>query len=226
MSVGPRTTVLLVAALLGTLLVAGAALAATRLGASPAAPHAGGERTVAAGRTPTPLVLAARPARRAGSVPVPERPDSARLPSGRVVPVRAVSTRPDAMLDVPGDIEVAGWWRGGSRLGDPFGSTLIAAHVDSTTQGLGPYAELLSVRPGQRVTVTSRHLEQDFVIRSRQLVRQGSLAHDRWIYAPTGRRRLTLVTCAPPYVRSRGGYQNLAVVTAVPLSDPAPRSPR
>ncbi len=32
------------------------------------------------------------------------------------------------------------------RLGDPFGSTLVAAHIDSKTQGLGPYAELLSVR--------------------------------------------------------------------------------
>ena len=37
-----------------------------------------------------------------------------------------------------------------------------------------------------------------------------------------GERRLTLVTCAPPYVASRGGYQNLAVVTAVPVS-PAER---
>ena len=36
----------------------------------------------------------------------------------------------------------------------------------------------------------------------------------------SGAARLTLVTCAPPYDASRGGYQNLAVVTAVPLGPP------
>ena len=33
-------------------------------------------------------------------------------------------------------------------------------------------------------------------------------------------RRVTLVTCAPPYDRARGGYQNLAVVTATPVQGP------
>ena len=71
---------------------------------------------------------------------------SVRLPSGTSVDVDAVSTTSDGLLDVPDDIRTAGWWRGGSRIGDPFGSTLIAAHIDSRTQGLGPYAELLRVR--------------------------------------------------------------------------------
>lgn len=31
--------------------------------------------------------------------------------------------------------------------------------------------------------------------------------------------RLVLVTCAGPFVPARGGYQNLAVVTARPISD-------
>ncbi len=74
-------------------------------------------------------------------------PGPLRLPSGRVVPVAAVSTTPAGVLDVPRDVRRAGWWRGGSRLGDPQGSTLVAAHVDSTTQGLGPFSELLGVGP-------------------------------------------------------------------------------
>ncbi len=158
-----------------------------------------------------------QPARRAGSVP-PERPVAARLPSGRVVPIRAVSTRRDGTLDVPDDITTAGWWRGGSRVGDPFGSLLVAAHIDSRTQGLGPYAELLDVRAGDRVRMTSRHLVQEFTVRSLRLVPQGSLRRSAWIYSPSGPPRLTLVTCAPPYDASRGGYQNLAVVTGVPTS--------
>ncbi len=159
-------------------------------------------------------------ARPAASVVEPEVPVSARLPSGAVVPVRGVSTRTDGVLDVPHDIRTAGWWQGGARIGDPFGSTLIAAHVDSTTQGLGPYVELLSSHPGQRVVVRSRTLRQTFVVRSLRLVPQGSLVKQSDIYAASGPRRLTLVTCAPPYVKARGGYQNLAVVVADPVGPP------
>lgn len=163
---------------------------------------------------------AVAPARRADSVLRAEPPGAATLPSGRRVRVAAVGTTGAGLLAVPDDIDVAGWWRGGSRLGDPFGSILVAAHVDSRTQGLGPFAELLTADRGARVHLTSAGLRQAFEIRSRRLVPQGSLADDAWIFAATGAARLTLVTCAPPYDASRGGYQNLAVVTAVPLGPP------
>ena len=119
---------------------------------------------------------------------------------------------------MPADIDEAGWWRGGARLGDPFGSILVAAHVDSRSEGLGPFAELLTVGRGDRVVLESAGLRQAFVVRSRRLVPQGSLVDDSWIFAASGGVRLTLVTCAPPYDASRGGYQNLAVVTAVPVA--------
>ena len=161
---------------------------------------------------------------RAASAVQPERPEMARLPSGALIPIRAVSTLADGRLDVPDDIRTAGWWRGGSRLGDPFGSTLLAAHIDSTAQGLGPYVELLSVRPEQRIVVTSATLEQSFEVRSLRLLPQGSLDGERWLFSPRGERRLTLVTCAPPYDASRGGYQNLAVVTATAVANPTART--
>jgi hypothetical protein len=158
------------------------------------------------------------PARRASLVA--QAPRTATLPSGRTVPIRAVGTTRTGLLDVPADIEVAGWWRGGSRLGDPFGSILVAAHVDSRTQGLGPFAELLTVDRGARIRLDSDDLRQTFVVRSRRLVPQGSLVDDSWIFAVSGDGRLTLVTCAPPYDAARGGYQNLAVVTALPVGPP------
>ena len=80
--------------------------------------------------------LEARPAERAGP-PDAERPVSVRLPSGTLVPVRPAGTRGRGLLDVPDDVTEAGWWRTGARLGDPFGSTLIAGHVDAVDQGLG-----------------------------------------------------------------------------------------
>lgn len=160
------------------------------------------------------------PARRAESVVSPQPPRVAVLPSGRRVPVDGAGTTGAGLLDVPADVDTAGWWRGGSRIGDPFGSVLVAAHVDSRTQGLGPFAELLTLEPGARVTLESSRLRQTFRIDARRLVPQGSLADDSWIFDASGALRLTLVTCAPPYVPDRGGYQNLAVVTAVPLGPP------
>jgi hypothetical protein len=156
------------------------------------------------------------PARRATSVAQAQPPRSLMLPSSRTVAIRAVGTTEAGLLDVPADVAVAGWWEGGARLGDPFGSVLVAAHVDSRTQGLGPFAELLEVEPGERLVLESAGLRQAYGVRSRRLVPQGSLVDDSWLFDASGAARLTLVTCAPPYIASRGGYQNLAVVTAVP----------
>ena len=150
----------------------------------------------------------------------PQPPRTATLPSGRTVVVETVGTTPAGLLDVPDDVEVAGWWRGGARLGDPFGSILVAAHVDSRTQGLGPFAELLTAPTGARLRLRSAGLRQTYEIRSRRLVEQGLLSDDSWIFDAAGDARLTLVTCAPPYDPDRGGYQNLAVVTASPLGSP------
>ena len=127
---------------------------------------------------------------------------------------------PDGRLAVPEDVRTAGWWRGGSRVGDPFGAVLVAGHVDSRTQGLGPYAELLTVRRGQEVVVGTATLRQRYRIRSLRLVPQGPLAARPSLHSPRGPRRLVLVTCAPPYDAARGGYQHLAVVTAYPGRPP------
>ena len=69
----------------------------------------------------------------------------------------------------------------------------------------------------------SATLRQVFRVRSLRLVPQRSLAGRSWIFGAGGARRLTLVTCAPPYDVARGGYQPLAVVTAVPVGGPTRR---
>jgi hypothetical protein len=160
----------------------------------------------------------ATPARRSGRVA--EAPEQVRLPSGTTVEVLAVGTRPDGVLDVPDDIRKAGWWRGGSRLADPFGPTVIAAHIDSQTQGLGPYVELLRVRRGDEIVVRSAHLVERFRVSSLRLVPRSSLAGVTDLFSPEGSRRLVMVTCAGPFDESRGGYQNLAIVTALPADAP------
>jgi hypothetical protein len=207
---------------------AGAAWGLNRLSADPA-PDDALDVTGRSSATPPPASPSAAsaspspatPARRAGVVA--EAPTQVRLPSGTDVAVKAVSTTGDGLLDVPDDIRTAGWWRGGSRLGDPFGSMLIAAHIDSRTQGLGPYVQLLRVERGARIVVRSQHLVQRFAVTSLRLVPRASLADATDLFAPSGPRRLTMVTCAGPYLADRGGYQNLAVVTARPVTGPQRR---
>src|SRR5690349_6259807 len=83
-----------------------------------------------------PTSLEARSAQRAGP-PDAEPPRLVVLPSGRRVALRPARTLRHGLLGVPDDVRRAGWWRGSARLGAPFGSTLVAGHVDGTDQGLG-----------------------------------------------------------------------------------------
>ncbi|HSU02951.1 MAG TPA: class F sortase [Nocardioides sp.] len=169
--------------------------------------------------------VAAVPGVRSGAV-TPEGPRSVRLPSGRTVAVRPVGTTADGTLDVPADVDAAGWWREGSRIGDPFGSALVAAHVDSRTEGLGPFAELLGVRPGQLVVLTSEHLTQDYAVSELRLIDKDRLSDHAWVHSARGPHRLTLVTCAGPFDPDNGGYQRLAVVTATAVGAPLPGEAR
>jgi hypothetical protein len=207
------------AALVTGVVVVGGTLALTGSPGEQARDTPPGLSSPRSGGTPESVTtLEAQPARRVGSVR-PERPTVSRLPNGTRVAIRAAGNDAGGSLAVPKDIRIAGWWRGGSRLGDPFGVTLLAAHVDSVRQGLGPYASLLSVRYGQRITVASPHLAQTFGVVSLRLVRRSTLARHHELFSARGARRLVLVTCAPPYDKRRGGYQNLAVVTSVPITD-------
>ncbi len=205
----------LVAAAAAAVLLSGCAAGPTVGAAAPASPDASGPDASSAAAPAPPAAVA----RRTGAV-VPQDPSSLVLPDGTEVPVRGVSTTRNGVLDVPPDVDHAGWWRGGSRIGDPFGASLVAAHVDSREQGLGPFASLLSVAPGSRVRLRSSGLVQDFEVRSLRIRPRGTIGERSWLHSPAGSRRLVLVTCAPPYDVSRGGYQSLAVVVAVPVDGP------
>ena len=85
--------------------------------------------------SPTTPVATAREARPAAGDTrfVPERID---LPGGvysAVVPVATVGNE----LVVPEDPTKVGWWDGSSYVGDPYGSTVIAGHVDVFDRGIG-----------------------------------------------------------------------------------------
>ena len=62
-------------------------------------------------------------------------------------------------------------------------------------------------------------LGRTFEVRTRRLKPLGTIAPSSWPHSAQGPARLTLVTCAGPYEPDHGGYQNLAVVVAVPIGE-------
>lgn len=152
-----------------------------------------------------------------------QRPSSLVLPSGTVMQVRPVSTSPDRELAIPRDTNQAGWWDGSSKLGEPYGSTVMAGHVDSFEQGLGKFAELLEARPGEIFTVTAAGLSQRFQVTRAELVSKATLSAESELFDVQGDRRLVLITCGGSYDAERGGYQDNMVVIAEPQSEPAER---
>ena len=125
--------------------------------------------------TSTPIA----PARRAGSVVAAQAPRSATLPSGRTVPVSAVGTTSAGLLDVPDDIDVAGWWQGwgaawatpSARSSSPLTST-PGRRVSARSPSSSPLP-----RRAHPVAV-SAGLQQTYEVQSRRLVSQGDLADD------------------------------------------------
>jgi Sortase domain len=174
---------------------------------------AGGPADTGGNEAPAPPASAARPA---DSQVRTERPLAVTLPSGRVLPVDPADTLHNGTLAVPRDIRRAGWWTGSSRLGDPFGSVVLAAHVDSFTQGVGPAAELLEARSGDRVRLAARHTVQWYRVSSVRMVPRADLRHETVAFSAAGDRRLVLITCGGAYDASRGGYADNVVVVARP----------
>jgi hypothetical protein len=150
------------------------------------------------------------------------RPVALTLPSGTTMAIDESATGRDGALQIPADVKRAGWWDGSSRLGDPFGSIVVAAHVDSFTQGLGRIVELLGMNEGDVVEVRSRHLEQRFVVVSARLVPKAAVTARSSIYAPTGDSRLVLITCGGAYDPDTGYAENMVVV-AEPAAPPSAR---
>jgi hypothetical protein len=136
-----------------------------------------------------------------------------------LVQIQPVGTTSHGLLDVPADAETAGWWEGGSRLGDPLGTMLLAARLDSRAEGLGPFASLLTARPGERIRVWGGGLGQTYEVRARRLRPRGPVTPTSWLHSLQGPPRLTLVTCAGPYDPDNGGHQNLAVIEACPVGE-------
>ena len=166
--------------------------------------------------SPTTPVATAREARPAAGDTrfVPERID---LPGGAytaVVPVATVGKE----LVVPEDPTKVGWWDGSSYVGDPYGSTVIAGHVDAFDRGIGFFFRLWNIKVGERVVLSAGDVRQAYKITTVRQVPRTDLVDDAQVFDIGGPPRLVLITCAGEFRPDRGGYSRNLIVVARPVS--------
>ena len=54
---------------------------------------------------------------------------------------------------MPQNVRHLGWWDGGAYAGDPFGSTVIAGHVDSRTRASASSPGCSAPSVGEKITL-------------------------------------------------------------------------
>jgi LPXTG-site transpeptidase (sortase) family protein len=143
-------------------------------------------------------------------------PTEVDLPGGSHAPVLPASTV-GGQLVVPERVQRVGWWDGGAEAGDPFGSVVLAGHVDSATDGIGYFVRLLKVKAGEVVVLRGDGHSASYKVNSVVSVPKNALATESGAFDQTGDHRLVLITCTGAYDRARGGYEQNLVVSAEPM---------
>lgn len=146
-------------------------------------------------------------------------PVRVQIPSSGVdVPVQPVGIEPDGLLELPEDITVAGWYKYGSDPLSNAGSTLIAAHLDSLPQGIGPFVALKSLTPGTEVLVSTADGGQSrYQVSSVQNIGKTQLPLGE-LFDRAGSPRVVLVTCGGPWSDEIGNYTENVIVIADPVA--------
>jgi LPXTG-site transpeptidase (sortase) family protein len=197
------------------------ALAGCSAGASSALPTPTSTFSFQTRGTPSvPATLLSAPPGRIGT-PAPSQrirfvPQQVVLPGGAHASVLTATTVA-GQLQVPARAQNVGWWDGGAEAGDPFGSVVLAGHVDTKSEGLGYFARLLDVRRGEVVVLHGSGHTASYRVVSIVSVRKDALATTSGAFDQTAGHRLVLITCTGAYDASRGGYEDNLVVTALPI---------
>ena len=117
----------------------------------------------------------------------------------------------DGVLETPADVDEAGWWSGGSRVGTP-GPAVFVAHRDSA-HGPALFYALPTLEPGMAIHVfDARDIKYTYVVDRLE-------RHDRdtfptqAVYGATPRPTLRLLTCGGRF-DPRHGYEDNHIVFA------------
>ena len=145
------------------------------------------------------------------------RPTALRVPAIDVdAPVVQTAADARGALVVPESPREVGWWSGGAAPGAPYGTILMAGHVDSAEEGLGSLVDLSRAPVGATVTVSGADGDSaTYRVVARRSYPKASL---RWseLLRQDVPARLLLVTCGGEFDRRTGHYERNVVVFAVP----------
>jgi hypothetical protein len=127
-------------------------------------------------------------------------------------------------LDSVGDMSLpvspftAGWYAFGSAPDSIQGSTVIAAHVDSLAEGVGPFSRLRDAQPGMTLMVTDEGgVVHNYVVTALERIPKAEVPLAR-VFTGVGDPHLVLVTCGGEWDRREGTYIHNYIVTAEKVS--------
>ncbi len=143
------------------------------------------------------------------------RPD--RFVMGTIdLPVIPVGVRDDGMMELPGTVNAIGWYAYGARPADRTGTTVLAGHVDTRAEGLGPLAGLRAANRGTEIRLSTKDgKSRRYRVSTVTAVRKTRLPLEA-IFARDGEETLVVITCGGPYHR-RTGYRDNVVLVARPV---------
>ncbi|MFC8501498.1 class F sortase [Pedococcus sp. NPDC057267] len=199
---------------------AGALPAATATASTTRAPGAA-DRTSTGSPTGSPSTAADPSGGPTGPTIAADRsfePTMVRVPAiGVSAPVVPTAVDGSGALGIPEDPREVGWWSGGAAPGSPYGTTLLAGHVDSASRGLGSLVDLSRAPIGARVTVTGADgASQAYRVVARRSYPKATLPTTE-LFRQDVPARLLLITCGGQFDRSTGHYERNVVVFAVPV---------
>ena len=121
-------------------------------------------------------------------------------------------------MALPETVNELSWYKFGSGPQEP-GATVIAGHVDTKSEGIGPLARLERLDKGDRISLRVGRASVDYRVEEVREVSKSLLDLDS-LFSRSGPPRLHLVTCAGAYDPDQGGYQANLVVIARPVVGP------
>ena len=130
------------------------------------------------------------------------------------LPVVPVGVDRDGLMELPDTVREVGWYRFGTRPGADAGTAVLAGHVDTLREGLGPFARLGELDEGDELTVEIGGRPQPYVVRSVERVAKAEVPLER-MFRREGPATLAVITCGGSFSR-RDGYSDNLIVTAVP----------
>jgi sortase (surface protein transpeptidase) len=126
----------------------------------------------------------------------------------------------DRVLQIPPKPWEVGWWEAGVGQGSDHGTTVLVAHLDSRTYGVGPFARAKDLRVGADMTLRDEPGDaQRYRVSAVDTYLKQGLPYEE-LFAQTGPPRVVLVTCGGQYDRDAGGWDSNVVVTFTPEETP------